>query len=353
MNKFKRILITGGAGFIGSNFINKLLKETDSTLFNIDKMNYCSDPYFIRNKKRENSSRFYHFEVDLRNSQDILNVFKEANPDLVINFAAESHVDRSLEAPINFVDSNIIGTFNLLEASKTHWENLDSDRKNLFKFYHISTDEVFGSLGQFGNFKENTPYDPRSPYSATKAASDHLVNAWNRSFNLPTIISNCSNNFGPRQFPEKLIPLTIFNCLEKKEIRIYGDGQNIRDWIFVDDHIDAIFLIANNGETGSRYCIGGFGEVSNLKIVKLICEIMEKNFQDNNFSKLIKFVEDRPGHDRRYAIDSSKLKNDLGWVPKYNLYEGLIKTINWYVENKSWLFKAFKKSGYQGERLGL
>ena len=353
MTKFKRILITGGAGFIGSNFINKLLKETDSILFNIDKMNYSSDPYFIRNKKSENSSRFNHFEVDLKNAKDIFNVFKKADPDLVINFAAESHVDRSLEVPINFVDSNIIGTFNLLEASKNHWENLNAHRKHLFRFYHISTDEVFGSLGEIGSFKEDSPYDPRSPYSATKAASDHLVNAWNKSFNLPTLISNCSNNFGPRQFPEKLIPLTIFNCLKKKEIKIYGDGQNIRDWIFVDDHIDAIFLIANNGKIGSRYCIGGFGEISNIKIVNLICEIMNKYFKDSNFSKLIKFVEDRPGHDKRYAIDSSKLQKDLGWLPKHNLNEGLIKTINWYIKNKSWLFKSLKESGYTGERLGL
>ena len=353
MNKFKKILITGGAGFIGSNFINRLLKETDSLLFNIDKMNYSSDLYFINELQNKHSSRFNHFKVDLKNVKDTLNAIENSDPDLVINFAAESHVDRSLELPINFIDSNIIGTFNLLEASKHHWKNLDSYRKNLFRFYHISTDEVFGSLGELGSFTEDTPYEPRSPYSATKAASDHLVNAWNKSFNLPTIISNCSNNFGPRQFPEKLIPLTIFNCFAKKEIRVYGDGQNIRDWLYVEDHIDAIFSIANNGVIGGKYCIGGFGEVSNIKIVKLICEIMEKKFPENSFSELIKFVKDRPGHDRRYAIDSTKIQKELGWSPKYNLYEGLVNTINWYIDNKSWLLKSFKESGYKGERLGL
>lgn len=353
MNKFKRILITGGAGFIGSNFINRLLKETDSILFNIDKMNYSSDQYFVRDKSNEHNLRFKHYKIDLKNAKDILDAFKEADPDLVINFAAESHVDRSLEFPVNFIDSNIIGTFNLLEASRIHWGNLDSFRKNLFRFYHISTDEVFGSLGKTGSFRENTPYDPRSPYSASKAASDHLVNAWHKSFNLPTIVSNCSNNFGPRQFPEKLIPLTIFNCFEKKEISIYGDGTNIRDWLFVEDHIDAILLIANQAKKGSKYCIGGFGEISNINLVKLICEIMDKKFPDNNFSELIKFVKDRPGHDRRYAIDSSNLQKDFDWAPKYNLIEGLIKTINWYIENKSWLYKSLSESGYKGERLGL
>jgi dTDP-glucose 4,6-dehydratase len=292
--------------------------------------------------------------VDLKNPIETNIALEEADPDLVINFAAESHVDRSLESPLNFIDSNIVGTFNLLESSRKHFMKLDCERKKTFRFYHVSTDEVFGSLGETGKFNEDSPYDPRSPYSASKAASDHLVNAWNKSFNLPTVISNCSNNFGPRQFPEKLIPLTIYNCLMQREILLYGDGENVRDWLYIDDHIDAILSIANKGKIGEKYCIGGFGEISNIKIVNLICNIMDKKFPKNSkHSHLIRFVEDRPGHDKRYSIDSKKICLELGWKPNHNINEGLIKTIDWYINNQNWLKNKFIESGYKGERLGL
>ena len=343
----KTIFVTGGCGFIGSNFIINQIKHTDNSIINLDKLTYAGNEDNL--KDIDSSNRYTFIKGDINTKKIVDNIFSEFHPDAIINFAAESHVDRSIDGPMEFVHSNIVGTANLLESSRRYY---DLNQKDNFRFIHVSTDEVYGSLGDEGFFSEETPYSPTSPYSASKASSDHLVNAWHHTFNLPTIITNCSNNYGPYQFPEKLIPLMIMNCLEGKDLPVYGKGENVRDWLFVTDHCDAIYEVYLNGRTGHTYNIGGNNEIENIQIVNSICEIMDNQRpldNDKSYKDLIKFVEDRPGHDFRYAIDASKIKNELKWLPKEDFQTGIQKTIDWYLNNKDW----YKNIKYKQERLGV
>jgi len=353
MKKFKTILITGGAGFIGGTLIRNLLLNTNSYIFNVDKFGYASD---LTGIEKINSARERHkaIKLDLINKDSINDYINFVQPDLIIHLAAESHVDRSINDPSHFIKSNIIGTFNLIESAKNYWENLNFKRKELFRFHHVSTDEVFGTLKNNQFFNESSRYSPRSPYSASKACSDHIVKSWYHTYGLPIIITNCSNNYGPYQFPEKLIPLTILKALKGEEIPIYGDGHNQRDWLYVEDHISALINAFNNSEIGKTYCIGG-GEVkTNLEVVNNICAILDNlKPKGNSYNNQISFVKDRPGHDRRYAIDNSKIKTELNWSPAYTFQEGLSQTIRWYINNFIWCEKMMKKSGYIGDRLGL
>tara|TARA_B100000212_G_scaffold317287_1_gene272830 strand:- start:30106 stop:31203 length:1098 start_codon:yes stop_codon:yes gene_type:complete len=357
INEKKRILVTGGAGFIGSALIRRLLLETDSSIFNLDKLSYCSDLFSINkiiNQQEGFNERYKFLKVDLTNSLLTEKAIKDADPDLIFHLAAESHVDRSIDDPICFINNNVIGTSNILNAGLKHFRNLNSKRKESFRFLHISTDEVFGTLGETGRFTESTKYDPRSPYSASKAASDHIALAWHHTFNLPVIITNCSNNFGPWQFPEKLIPVTILKAIENEPIPIYGDGRNIRDWLYVDDHIDGLVLAIINGKLGKCYCIGGHGEKNNLEIVNTICNYLDDKRPKNvSYSSQIKFVKDRPGHDKRYSIDSSLITRELKWKPNYGFTDAIHMTTQWYLENIDWCNKVKKNSGYKGQRLGL
>ena len=351
------ILVTGGAGFIGSALIRKLLDQTSFKVFNLDKITYSSDLNRIESLFDENpkkKERYKLIQADLLNDEIIQKAISYANPDIIFHLAAESHVDRSIDSPKEFVNTNILGTFNLLRASTSYWESLPEERKINFGFYHISTDEVFGSLGQEGTFSEQSRYDPRSPYAASKAASDHLAKAWYHTYGLPVIISNCSNNFGPWQFPEKLIPLVIMKALKGEYIPLYGDGSNIRDWLFIDDHIEALIKILELGEYGNTYCIGGNNEKTNKEVVNNICHLLNE-YKPTNYSylDLIKNVTDRPGHDQRYAIDSTKIRKELGWFPEINFNDGLKRTVLWYLKNLNWAESLLIKSGYEGERLGL
>lgn len=340
-SNFKNILITGGAGFIGSHLINKLLLDSSADIYNIDKLGYASDLNRIDNHKFNNRCKLLN--IDLCNFEKTKKAVNISSPCAVIHLAAESHVDNSIKSPRNFLESNIIGTFNLLEAIRPYWDNLSREKKKNFKFIHVSTDEVFGSLNEAGKFNEDSPYDPRSPYSSTKAASDHLVNAWHHTYGIPILKTNCSNNYGPWQYPEKLIPLSIFQAVNNKKIPIYGDGLNIRDWLFVEDHIDGIINVLKNGENGKTYCIGGHGETTNLEIIKKVCEIIDIHLPKSApHERFIDFVKDRPGHDKRYAIDSSLISNKLNWSPKYTLEKGLNKTVKWYLQNIKWCQKVLK-----------
>ena len=339
--KLKKVIITGGAGFIGSHFINKLLKDRNYLIFNIDKLNYASSLERINNNSFKKNYNFIN--LDLNKKNDTFKLIDNIDPDYVIHFAAESHVDKSIASPQIFLESNFLGTFNLLEAVRLKWESSSISKRNKFRFIHISTDEVFGSLGKYGSFSEISPYDPRSPYSASKAASDHLVNSWHHTYGLPTIVTNCSNNYGPWQFPEKLIPLTILKIIKKERIPIYGDGSNIRDWLYINDHIEAIMMILKKGKIGEKYCIGGGYEKNNLHVVKDICKIMDNLLPDNNpYENLINFISDRKGHDKRYSINNSKIKKELGWEPKYNFNDGIKLTINWYLKNTKWCDQVLK-----------
>ena len=351
-SKFK-VIVTGGAGFIGGTLIRKLLKERKNWVFyNIDQMGYASDLSWIKDSE-DYKLRHFFLKIDLRNKEILQNLVKEISPNLIIHLAAESHVDRSIDNPLNFIESNIIGTFNLLEATRSYWEKISDIKKKLFRFIHISTDEVFGSLGLNGKFDENTKYSPTSPYSSSKASSDHLVQSWYHTYGLPTIISNCSNNFGPYQFPEKLIPLSILKGIKGEKIPLYGNGSNIRDWLYVEDHVEALLLIAEKGEVGNSYCIGGFGERTNKEVQLQICNILDEvDPKEFPHATLIKNVSDRPGHDHRYAINSDLIQNKLGWTPKITFEEGLKKTINWYLNNLTWSNSIMKKSGYSGYRIG-
>ncbi len=355
---FKRILITGGSGFIGGCLIRNLLQNSDIKIFNLDKGNYASNPKNLESILfKENTSfndKYELLEIDLFNKQLTYDAVEKANPDLVLHFAAESHVDRSINNPQEFINSNIIGTFNLLEAVLAYWNKLPINKKELFRMHHVSTDEVYGSLSADGFFDENTSYKPRSPYSASKASSDHLVNAWHHTFELPVVITNCSNNYGPWQHPEKLIPTIILKAISKEPIPIYGDGQNIRDWLFVEDHIEAILTAAIKGKIGRTYCIGGNAEKSNKEVVEKICRLLDQKLTiTGNHHELITYVEDRPGHDKRYAINFSRIREELRWQPKHNFTEGLDKTIDWYIANAKWCKYMYSKSKYKGERLGL
>ena len=339
----KKVLVTGGAGFIGGTLIRRILKYSKSNVFNLDKLNYASNLESINeivNKNPNIKKRYQFFKCDLLNKSKTNNIINQIKPDIIVHFAAESHVDKSIANPSSFIESNILGTYNLLDASLSYWESLSRLKKQNFRFLHISTDEVFGSLSSMGKFNEDSPYSPNSPYSASKASSDHLVQAWNKTYNFPTLITNCSNNYGPWQFPEKLIPLTISKSLRGETIPVYGDGQNIRDWLYVEDHIEALLRVLNKGNIGDTYCIGGFNERKNIQVVNLICNYLDEKIPSkDSYSKLIKFIKDRPGHDFRYSIDSKKINKHLNWSPKINFEKGLISTINWYLENINWLNK--------------
>ena len=352
----KKILVTGGAGFIGGAFIEKLLYESSSELFNLDKLSYASIPCrfnFIFESNQFLSKRYHFLNFDLIDKTLLNDAIKEIQPDFIVHFAAESHVDRSIKDPSNFINSNIIGTYNLLNSALLYWDSInDKSKKDNFRFLHISTDEVFGSVKNNQKFDEATAYSPRSPYSASKAASDHLVNAWHHTYGLPILLTNCSNNYGPWQFPEKLIPLTILKAFNKEPIPIYGDGKNIRDWLHVEDHINAIILVLEKGILGNSYCIGGFGEKTNLEVVNYICNTLDQLVPEKRpHNQLITFVKDRAGHDKRYAINSKKISSELGWHPNYSTEEGMKSTIKWYLSNVNLMMKILKKSVTKTNRI--
>lgn len=347
-----KILITGGAGFIGSAVVRMAIAAGHSVI-NVDKLTYAANLESLRNVA--DASTYAFVKADICDLDAITKIFTDHQPDAVMHLAAESHVDRSIDGPGEFIQTNVIGTFVMLQAAREYWENLSGERKGRFRFHHVSTDEVYGDLAPDDPaFEETTPYDPSSPYSASKAASDHLVRAWARTFKLPIVLTNCSNNYGPFQFPEKLIPVVILKALHGNDIPVYGKGDNIRDWLYVDDHADALLLVLRKGKIGETYNIGGNNERSNLELVETICELMGQHLQseDRNFKELITFVTDRPGHDRRYAINASKIENDLAWTPSISFDEGFDKTIAWYLDNE-WWWRPLLKDGAFGERLGL
>jgi len=344
-----KVLITGGAGFIGSAVV-RLAIGRGYQVVNVDALTYSA---CLSNLASVAGHPNYTFEnIDIRDKAAIERVFQTFQPDAVMHLAAESHVDRSIDEPESFVETNIVGTFNLLEAARSYWEY--RGRPTEFKFHHISTDEVFGSLGALGMFTETTAYDPRSPYSASKASSDHLVRAWYHTYGLPVLLTNCSNNYGPYQFPEKLIPVTILNALVENPLPIYGDGTNIRDWLYVDDHAEALLTVLNKGKIGRSYNIGGENELTNLDLVKQLCASLDllRPREKGHYADLITFVRDRPGHDARYAIDPSRVRDELGWSPSVSVKEGLVKTAQWYLKNEEWWKPLLERSGL-GHRLGI
>jgi len=348
-----KILVTGGAGFIGSALVRLLIADTSHEVVNLDSLTYAADVDSLERFADEPRHVFEH--VDLRDADATRRVVERHRPDGIIHLAAESHVDRSIDGPGDFIQTNIVGTYNLLEATRAYWNGLAPDAQQAFRFHHVSTDEVYGSLGEEGLFTEDTPYSPNSPYSASKAASDHLVRAWHHTYGLPTVCTNCSNNYGPFQFPEKLIPLMVSNGLQGRELPVYGDGMNVRDWLHVEDHARALRLVFERGQIGETYNIGGCNESTNLRLVEIICEQLDTLSPSATIpdrKKLIEFVEDRKGHDRRYAIDASKIQRELGWQPQETLDSGIANTIQWYLENQDWLTQISNR-GYQGQRLGL
>ena len=350
-----RILVTGGAGFIGSTLIRELISSTDHEVLNIDCLTYAGN---LDNLASISSDRRYKFSrINICDLERLKTAFSEFNPQIVMHLAAESHVDRSIDNPDAFIQTNVLGTCNLLSCALNLYQSLDQAEKQLFRFHHISTDEVFGSLGVDGLFTEDTPYAPNSPYSASKAASDHFVRAWHHTYGLPTIVTNCSNNYGPFHFPEKLIPLVILNALEGKPLPVYGDGAQIRDWLYVEDHARALITAVERGTPGSTYNIGGHSEIRNIDVVTKICEILDSKVQQkpqniNRFADLITFVADRPGHDLRYAIDASKIASELGWEPRETFETGLNKTVDWYLNNNKWC-DNITSGKYQRDRLGV
>lgn len=351
-----KILITGGAGFIGSAVVRHIITNTQDQVVNLDKLTYAGNLESLVSVS--NNSRYAFEQVDICKRQELDRVFMQHQPDAVMHLAAESHVDRSIDGPATFIETNIIGTYQLLEAAKDYWKNLGDNRKAAFRFHHISTDEVYGDLESPEDlFTETTPYAPSSPYSASKASSDHLVRAWKRTYGLPTIVTNCSNNYGPYHFPEKLIPLMILNALEGKPLPVYGKGNQIRDWLFVEDHARALYKVVTEGKVGETYNIGGHNEKQNIDVVHAICELLDELQPANNlpiksYKELITFVKDRPGHDIRYAIDASKIKRELGWVPEETFESGIRKTVEWYLNNLQWAHRV-QDSSYQRERLGI
>ncbi|MCM8525857.1 MAG: dTDP-glucose 4,6-dehydratase [Lentisphaeraceae bacterium] len=349
-----KILVTGGAGFIGSALIRFIINSTEHEVINVDKLTYAGN---LESLLSVSDSTKYTFEqVDICDAKEIARVLTSYKPDVIMHLAAESHVDRSIDGPAEFIQTNIVGTYVLLEEARKYWLSLDEDRKSSFRFHHISTDEVYGDLEEGEFFYETTAYAPSSPYSASKASSDHLVRAWNRTFGLPVVLTNCSNNYGPYHFPEKLIPLMILNALEGKALPVYGDGSQIRDWLYVEDHAKALFTVATKGEVGETYNIGGYNEKKNLEVVKTICELLEELHPEKpagvkKYVDLIKYVTDRPGHDTRYAIDAGKITRELGWKPEETFESGIRKTVKWYLENLEWCQRV-QDGSYSRERLG-
>jgi len=345
-----RILVTGGAGFIGSALVRYLVAEVGAEVLTVDKLTYAGNLHSLRAIENAPNHRF--LRADICDAAAINEAFRSFQPDRVMHLAAESHVDRSITGAGDFIQTNVIGTFTMLDAARRYWTGLPADRKDAFRFLHVSTDEVYGSLGDEGLFREVTPYDPSSPYSASKAASDHLATAWQRTYGLPVVISNCSNNYGPYHFPEKLIPLIILNALEGKPLPVYGTGANIRDWLYVDDHARALHLICSRGRVGEKYNVGGRNERRNIDVVRRVCEILDQmKPQGAPHDRLIQFVTDRPGHDSRYAIDATKLETELGWRAQENFDTGIEKTVRWYIENE-WWWRPLRDGVYDGQRLG-
>lgn len=352
----KKILITGGAGFIGSAVIRHVINNTNDSVVNIDKLTYAGN---LESLVEVSENERYTFEqLDICNQSELNRIFSEFQPDTVMHLAAESHVDRSIDGPAEFIQTNIVGTYSLLEATRSYWNQLDLQQQKTFRFHHISTDEVYGDLeGVDDLFTESTSYEPSSPYSASKASSDHLVRAWQRTYGLPTVITNCSNNYGPYHFPEKLIPLVILNALDGKTLPVYGNGLQIRDWLYVEDHARALYLVATEGRIGETYNIGGHNEKANIDVVRAICSLLDELIPNKAnelkyYEELITYVDDRPGHDVRYAIDASKIETELGWKPEETFESGIRKTVEWYLNNRIWWARVLDGS-YAGERLGV
>lgn len=350
-----RILITGGAGFIGSALVRHLIQETEHEVLNLDKLTYAGNLESLL--QVSGHSRYRFVQADIADSTVVAQTLAEFQPDAIMHLAAESHVDRSIDGPAAFIQTNIVGTYALLESTRAYWQGLDAERKAAFRFHHVSTDEVYGDLhGVSDLFTETTPYAPSSPYSASKAASDHLVRAWQRTYGLPVLITNCSNNYGPYHFPEKLIPLMILNALAGKALPVYGNGQQVRDWLYVEDHARALLKVVSQGKVGETYNIGGHNEQKNLDVVHAICALLEELAPHKptgvaRYTDLISYVQDRPGHDLRYAIDASKIERELGWVPQETFASGLRKTVLWYLDNLDWC-RHVQDGSYQGQRLG-
>ena len=349
-----KILVTGGAGFIGSAVIRHLIKHTDHEVLNIDKLTYAGNLESL--KEIDQSPKYQFKQMDICETDQITKAIEAFQPDAIMHLAAESHVDRSIDGPAAFIQTNIVGTYTLLEAARKYWMNLGPEAKQHFRFHHISTDEVYGDLeGTTDLFTETTSYAPSSPYSASKASSDHLVRAWYRTYGLPVLVTNCSNNYGPYHFPEKLIPLVILNALDAKPLPVYGNGQQIRDWLFVEDHARALYKVVTEGVVGETYNIGGHNEKQNIEVVKTICKILDElkpQSSGQSYESLITFVKDRPGHDLRYAIDATKIKNELGWSPTETFETGIRKTVEWYLNNLEWC-RRVQDGSYQRERLGV
>jgi dTDP-glucose 4,6-dehydratase len=348
----RRFLVTGGAGFIGSAVVRHLIENTGYEVLVVDKLTYAGNLDNLASVASNERYRFAHADIcKPREMRDIVSGFR---PDVLMHLAAESHVDRSIDGPGEFLQTNVVGTFTLLQAAISHWRTLKGEERECFRFHHVSTDEVFGSLGPKGFFTEETPYSPNSPYSASKASSDHFVRAWHHTYGLPVVLSNCSNNYGPYHFPEKLIPLVTLNALECKPVPVYGDGSNVRDWLYVEDHARALQLIAEQGRVGQSYNVGGHNERTNLTVAQKICALVDEFAPDpqGTRERLITFVGDRPGHDLRYAIDASKIEHELGWRPQETFETGLRKTVTWFLENRGW-WQRIRSGVYRGERLGV
>jgi len=348
-----KVLVTGGAGFIGSAVVRHIVRDTDWTVANIDKLTYAGNLESLAEAREH--PRHRHYRLDICNRAAIGDIFEAFRPDAVLHLAAESHVDRSIDGAAPFIQTNLGGTFTLLDAALAYWRSLDAEAQSRFRFQHISTDEVFGSLGPSGKFTESSPYQPNSPYAASKAGSDHLVRAWHHTYGLPTLATNCSNNYGPYHFPEKLIPLTIIRALRGQSLPVYGRGENVRDWLHVEDHAEALTLVLQKGEPGQTYNVGGDSERRNVDVVRTICALLDEmlpNTVNRPHAKLIEFVTDRPGHDARYAIDAGKIARDLGWRPRRSFEEGLRQTVRWYLDNRGW-WERVMSGAYRGERLGL
>lgn len=348
-----RVLITGGCGFIGSALVRRLIRESEHEILNLDKMTYAATYGGVT--EVAHNARYRFVQADICDTGTISAVLGDFDPDIVVHLAAESHVDRSINGPGEFIQTNVVGTYSLLQAALGHWRGLKGGRQDQFRFHHVSTDEVFGALGDTGLFTETTPYDPRSPYSASKASSDHLVSAWRHTYGLPTVLTNCSNNYGPYQFPEKLIPLMIIKARAGEVLPVYGRGENVRDWLYVDDHARALQVVFERGRVGESYNVGASSERNNIDVVRSVCRVLdelEPRCDGRSYADQIAFVTDRPGHDFRYAIDASKIALDLGWEPLETFETGLVKTVRWYLDNRRW-WQDIQSGSYAGQRLGL